>query len=86
MSTGNSKIIVDMQALKAHVKGGRLLLDEPTDLPEGAEVQVAIVDGDELDAKERSELHTAIAAAEAEIDAGQAVSEEEFWAILRACR
>lgn len=24
-----------MQALKAHVKGGRLVLDEPTDLPEG---------------------------------------------------
>ena len=24
-----------MQSLKAHVKNGRLLLDEPTDLPEG---------------------------------------------------
>jgi hypothetical protein len=78
--------MADMQALKAHVKSGRLVLDEPTELPEGAEVQVAIIDGDELDGGERSELHKAIAAAEAEIDAGQAVSEEELWARVRADR
>ena len=29
-----------MQPLKAHVKNGRLLLDEPTDLPEGEEVEL----------------------------------------------
>jgi len=36
-----------MGALKAIVKNGRLILDEPTDLPEGAEVEVAVVDDDD---------------------------------------
>jgi len=60
------------------------VLDEPTNLPEGAEVRVALVDGDELDDRERAELHAAIMAAEAELDAGQAVTEDDLWARLRA--
>jgi hypothetical protein len=73
-----------MRALTAHVKGGRLLLDEPTNLPEGAEVRVALVDDDELDDGDRAELHAAIVASEAELDAGQVIGEDEFWARLRA--
>ncbi len=73
-----------MKALKAHVRGGRLVLDEPTNLPEGAEVRLALIDDDELDDAERAELHAAIVAAEAELDAGQVVSEDELWARLRA--
>jgi len=72
-----------MKALKAQVRAGRLVLDEPTNLPEGAEVRVALVDGDELDDKERAELHAALLAAEAELDAGQAVSEADLWARVR---
>lgn len=72
-----------MKALKAQVRAGRLVLDEPTNLPEGAEVRVALVDSDELDDRERAELHAAILAAEAELDAGQAVSEADLWARLR---
>jgi hypothetical protein len=75
-----------MRALKAHVKAGRLLLDEPTDLPDGAEVRVALVDDDDLDDGERAKLHAAILAGEAEFDAGQAVSEGELWSRLRAVR
>lgn len=67
-----------MRALKAHVKGGRLVLDEPTNLPEGAEVRVPLVDDDELDDAERARLYAAIVAAEAELDAGQVVSEDEL--------
>jgi len=33
-----------MQAFKAHVRGGRLVLDEPTDLPEGEVVELVPVD------------------------------------------
>jgi len=73
-----------MRALKAQVRGGRLVLDEPTNLPEGAEVRVALVDADELDDHERAELHAAIIEAEAELDAGHAVSEHDLWARLRA--
>ena len=74
------------KALKAQVRAGRLVLDEPTNLPEGAEVRVALVDDDELDDKERAELHAALLAAEAELDAGQAVSEADLWARLRTAK
>ncbi|HEY5377171.1 MAG TPA: hypothetical protein VIK01_26005 [Polyangiaceae bacterium] len=48
-----------MQALKAHVHNGRLVLDEPPDLPEGEVVELIPVDevlatgGDYLDDEER---------------------------------
>ena len=48
-----------MQPLKAHVRNGRLVLDEPTDLPEGTEVTLAITD-DELDDEERARVIASI--------------------------
>jgi len=48
-----------MRTLKAQVRNGRLVLDEPTDLPEGAEVDVAVFD-DELTPEERIELHASL--------------------------
>ena len=33
-----------MLPLKAHVKNGRLVLDEPTDLPEGEEIELVPLD------------------------------------------
>ena len=74
-----------MRVLKAHVRSGRLVLDEPTDLPEGSEVQV-VVDEDDFDDAERAKLEEALEASEAEFDAGQGITEEEFWARLRASR
>jgi len=49
---------------------------------------VGLVDGDELDDKERAELHAALLAAEAELDAAhsQAVSEEDLRARLRTSK
>jgi hypothetical protein len=74
-----------MTAVKALVKNGRLMLDEPTDLPEGTVVPLEIAhDWDDLDDEERAALHASIEEAERELDAGQAVSEEELWARLRA--
>ena len=75
-----------MRALKAHVRAGRLLLDEPTGLPDGTEVRVALVDDDDLDDGERAKLHAAIQAGEDELDAGQAVGEDELRARLRVIR
>ena len=73
-----------MPAFTAKVREGRIVLDVPTNLPEGAEVRLVAVDGDDLDEGERRALDAAIAAAEREIDAGQAVTEEQLWARLRA--
>ncbi len=72
-----------MQALKAHVKGGRLVLDEPTNLPDGAEVHVALVDGDDLDDEERAALHRELEASIAEADAGET---EDFSRMLAELR
>ena len=67
-----------MQPLKAHVKDGRLVLDEPTDLPEGTEVQLTIVDDtDELDDDERVRLHEALKRSMAQAKAGQLVDADE---------
>lgn len=43
-----------MHALKARVENGRYVIDEPAALPEGAEVQLQVITGDELDDKDRA--------------------------------
>jgi hypothetical protein len=74
-----------MPVFKAHVRNGRIVVDQPTDLPDGTELYLLpIQDGDELNYKERAALHASIEEAENELDAGQVVSEEELWARLRA--
>jgi hypothetical protein len=47
--------------LKGRVKAGRLVVDEPTDLPEGTEIELVPLDpGDWLDAADRAALHDAL--------------------------
>ena len=48
-----------VKALKAQVRDGRLVLDEPTSMPDGTEVDVLLHD-DELGAEERAALHRAL--------------------------
>jgi hypothetical protein len=44
--------------LRARVKNGRLVLDEPTELPEGVEVELVPMDEiDDLDPTERARLY-----------------------------
>jgi hypothetical protein len=54
-----------MKRLKAIVRGGRLLLDAPSDLPEGSVVELAIVQDDAADDPELLEELTASAREEA---------------------
>jgi hypothetical protein len=81
-----------MQPLKAHVRNGRLVLDEPTDLPEGEVVELVPIDevlargGDYLDDEERAELHRALDDSIAEADAGELIDADEVLAELRAAR
>ena len=72
-----------MQPLKAHVHGGRLVMDEPTELPEGevvylqpAEATVALDDG--LTQEERQALHQALDEGIAAARAGDHVDAAEF--------
>ena len=70
-----------MQPLKAHVKNGRVVLDEPLGLPEDTELEVGslhVVDtGDDLDAEYRERLHRALDIAIESVQAGRAVDGNE---------
>jgi len=70
-----------MQALKAHVRSGHIVIDEPIDLPEGAELEVEglqLVDaGDDLDDEERERLYRGLDQAIASVRAGRTVDGEE---------
>ena len=81
-----------MPALKAKVRNGRLVLDEPTELPEGEVVELVPLDellangGDYLDDEERAALHRELEASLAEVEQGKVVDADEVIAQLRAMR
>ena len=73
-----------MIRLKAHVRAGRLVVDEPTDLPEGAEVELIAADSwDDLDDDERERLHAALASSEEDVREGRVRSAADVTADLR---
>jgi hypothetical protein len=73
--------------LRAHVANGRIVVDEGVDLPEGTEVQIAVVqDGDQLDDEDRGRLHAAIEEAQDQLDRGEGVAAGQFLAELRSPR
>lgn len=60
-----------MSPLRARVEKGRLVLDEPTTLPEGMVVDlVADDEGDDLSDDERCALHEALSASWKSAEAG----------------
>lgn len=79
-----------MQPLRAHVHNGRILLDEPTDLPEGEVLELVPVDevlaagGDYLDDEERGRLHESLREGIRQLKAGQTIDAAEAMAQLRA--
>jgi uncharacterized protein (DUF433 family) len=65
--------------MKARVHAGRLVVDEPTDLPEGTEVELLPLDpGDWLDEADRAALHKALRESDADVAAGRLVEAEEI--------
>ncbi|KYF96859.1 hypothetical protein BE17_05575 [Sorangium cellulosum] len=76
-----------MQALKARVQNGRIVVNEPTDLPEGTVLELVVADpGDELDDEERAELHAALAEGLAELRTGGGIDAEAVLSELQARR
>lgn len=57
--------------MKAHVRNGHLVLDVPTDLPEGTEVDLVLLGGDDLDDAERERLHRALTESADDMAAGR---------------
>ena len=76
-----------MTELRARVTDGRLILDEPTDLPEGTVLDLVVDDeGDDLDDAERASLDAAIARAWEQVQSQPAVPAEDVIADLRRRR
>jgi len=73
----------DVTAIRARVRGGRLLVDEPTDLPEGLVVSLTIVE-DDLDEADRAALEASIEASYVEADRGDLVDAREVLAAMRS--
>ena len=70
--------------ITARVRDGRLVLDEPTTLPEDAQVALLPLDpGDWLDDNDRAALHAALRASDVDVAAGRLVDATE---VLRSLR
>lgn len=84
--------MTSMQPLKAKVQNGRLVLDEPTDLPEGEVIDLVPVDevlargGDYLDEEDRQRLHESLRESIEQMKAGQLIDADAAIAELRAHR
>jgi hypothetical protein len=74
-----------MQALKVQVKNGRLVIDAPTDLPDGAEVEVVVLD-DDLSPEERAALHASLDRALDDSEAGRGMDAAAYLRQYRAQR
>jgi len=71
--------------LKARVRAGRLVVDEPTDLPEGTELELLPLDpGDWLDETDRALLHEALRQSEGDVEAGRLISADDVLRELRS--
>lgn len=71
--------------IKATVREGRLVVNEPTTLPEGTEIELLPLDpGDWLDDADRAALHAALAQSDADVAAGRLVDAADVLKGLRA--
>lgn len=71
--------------LKARVRAGRLVLDEPTDLPDGTEIDLLPLDpGDWLDEADRAALHAALRESDVDVAAGRLVDADPILRSLRS--
>lgn len=67
------------------MRHGRLVLDEPTTLPDGTEVELLPLDpGDWLDDADRAALHAALAHSDADVAAGRLIDAADVLKGLRA--
>ena len=74
-----------MHALTVQVKNGRLVVDEPTDLPDGAEVEIVVID-DKLTNEERAELHASLDRALDDSEADRSMDAGDYLKQYRAHR
>ena len=85
MFVGSSSVTLVPMTIRARVHQGRLIVDEPTELPEGTELQLLPLDpGDWLDETDRAALHEALRESDADVAADRLVDAEEILRELRS--
>jgi hypothetical protein len=73
-----------MPTFRARVRNGRLVLDEPTDLPEGSILDLVVADSwDALDDADRQALHEALDRSAEDFAHGRTVAAEDVMKGLR---
>lgn len=73
-----------MSTLHARVKGGQIVVEGKTDLPEGTELTLVMVEADdEMTPEERADLEAELERGRAAIAAGQGISGDELLARVR---
>jgi hypothetical protein len=60
-------MFVRVKHVRAHVRNGQIVLDEPVDLPEGVELEVRVLSEE----PDRNELETAVEEGAADFDRGE---------------
>jgi hypothetical protein len=76
-----------MNKLRAKVQKGRLVVDEPTTLPEGTVLDLVVDDeGDDLTGEERAALHAALERSAEDAKSGKARPASEVVQDLRRKR
>ena len=71
--------------IMARVNAGRIVVNEPTDLPDGTELELLPLDpGDWLDETDRAALHKALRESDADVAAGRLIDADEILKELRS--
>ncbi len=78
------RILESMSTLKAIVSGGRAIIENVGDYPDGTELEVEIVENDEMSQEERARLAVELEASLDDLDAGRTNPASEVFARLYA--
>jgi hypothetical protein len=82
---GPAIIVREMTILRGHVEGGRVVIDEEGELPEGAQVEIAVLtEEDEMTPEERAELLASIDRGLDQAARGEGIPAEEVLRRLRS--
>jgi hypothetical protein len=67
-----------MQVIRTTVRNGRIVVDEPTTLPEGHEIELRVLNDDGMSEDERQRLHASIARGIRDGHAGREMDLDSF--------
>jgi hypothetical protein len=70
--------LLGMQVIRATVRSGRIVVDEPTTLPDGHEVALGVLNDDGMSEAERRRLHASITRGIRDGQAGREMDLDSF--------